>query len=134
MKTDNRKRAKNGKRTPTDKQIAFAKEYAVGDKASRLNATQSAVNVYPPKERRVAQVIGSENLAKPIVIKLIDEHLTKAGLTDKSVTEVHHRNMVQSKMLSVSQQAVRDYYTLKGHTADSVKSDTKIAFIINIDK
>lgn len=54
---------------PTLKQQRFAKIYA-----ETGNATEAAMQVYNPVNRNVAQGMGSENLAKPIVMAEVLTH------------------------------------------------------------
>lgn len=116
----------------TPKQRAFVQAYSdPTNKKTYLNGTQSAMVAYNATNN-VASSIATENLTKPVVKTSLELALSKAGLTDDVVTEIHKRNMLQTKSLSVSQQAVKDYYHLRGVTNKGKDtSKVNVAFIIN---
>ncbi len=119
-------RARNNVRIPTAKQKKFAKEYA-----KTLNATQSALKVYDTKDKRVAEVIGSENLSKPIIRLEIEKLLKANSIEIKDILEIHKRNMLQDKNFPTSQKAVSDFYEILGmKNTEKLANEVKIAFII----
>lgn len=125
-----RPRARNNKRVLTDKQKAFAQEYA-----KTLNGTQSALKVYDVSEakdpRNLASVIATENLAKPSVRAEIDRILSEVGVTLNDVVSIHKRNMIQEEHLPTSQRATEKFYELMGITeSESKKGNVNVAFII----
>ena len=127
------KRATNGKKIPTAKEKAFAKEYALGN--NKLNGTQSALKVYNTKSPNTANSIALANLSKPTVLNEIDRILEENNLTDDVVMKEHLKIIKQDKQLSPKVTAIGQYYTLKGYnTADKEKASTNIAFIINTGK
>ena len=75
------------------------------------------------KRRRLAAEntatqIGKENLRKPQISKYIDKVLADAGYTDKRVKLKHFENMMQSKSISASNQAIDMYYKAGGKYKD----------------
>lgn len=62
----------------TIKQKKFAESYL-----NTGNATEAAMQVYKPKSRATARVIGSENLTKPNIQRSIHEALEAQGLTNE---------------------------------------------------
>lgn len=114
------------RRIPTTKQKAFAKKYA-----ETMNATESAMQVYKPKNRLTAQVMGAENLTKPIIRQEIEALMNRNGVKIDDVLSIHKRNMLQSDNLPVSQKAVGDFYDILGvKTAPQDNNSVKVAFII----
>jgi len=125
------KRATNGKKLPTAKEKAFAKEYAV----NKHNGTQAVLKTYNTTDNKTASVIASENLAKPRVLNEIDKILTANHMDDEFVLKEHRKVIAQDKQLSSKMTGITQYYTLKGYnTADKEKASTNIAFIINTGK
>ena len=113
----------------TRKQQEYVQAYVGNDKETRLNGTKSALKAYNVKKNTTASSISTENLTKPLVRESIERALENSGLTDDVVTTIHTRNMKQSKHLSVSQQAVRDYYKLK-YGNNTQGSKLNVAFVI----
>ena len=81
---------------PTLKQKRFAKKYL-----ETGNATEAAMQNYNVKSREVAKVVGSENLTKPNVRKLIESYADKAALRIQELSE-------QGKHLPVALGASKD--------------------------
>ena len=69
-------------RKPTLKQKKFAKIYV-----ETGNATEAAMQVYNLKDRVVAKSVGPENLAKPCVIKLIEDQASAAMIDQIEIRE-----------------------------------------------
>lgn len=67
--------------TLTDQQMLFIEQYFI----CGLNATEAALAVYDTKDRHVAQVMGSENLSKPVIRARVDERLAQFQLTANEV-------------------------------------------------
>ena len=130
----NSPRSTNGKRLPTVKEKAFAKEYA-----RTLNGTESALAVYDIKGDKsvdaqgykTASAIATENLAKPRVRAEIEMLLNENNIEVSEVFNIHRRNMLQDKHLPTSQKAVDSFHEMLG-LKDTARSDNsvKIAFII----
>jgi hypothetical protein len=111
---------------PTTKQKRFAKVFA-----ATLNATEAAVQAYPDlKNRHVAQSVGSENLAKPVVRQEIEKILNAHGVTLSEILSIHRRNLLQDKHLPTSQKAAEDFYDLLGMRGNTDKPSINVAFII----
>jgi len=95
----------------TDKQAMFCEEYLVD-----LNATQAAIRA--GYSENSAQIIGFENLSKPIIQEYIQEHMdkrsTKLGITAEyvlnNIIEINDRCMQRSKVM------IRDGKTMKQKT------------------
>lgn len=115
-----------GKRI-TPKQKVFAEEFV-----KTRNATESAMRVYDTNDRKIAQNIGSENLAKPIIRREIEALLLKNGVRIDDILGIHSRNMLQDVHLPTSQKAVGDFYEILGmKSQDKPSGDVKIAFVIS---
>jgi hypothetical protein len=118
--------ASNKKRKLSNKQKAFARNYA-----KTLNATQSALASYETTDIRTAQNIGSENLSKPIVRQEIARLLESNNIELSSILSIHKRNMLQDDHLPTSQKAVSDFYEILGmKSTDKPSNEVKIAFVI----
>ena len=64
-----------------DQQRMFIEQYFING----LNATEAALAVYDTTDRHVAQVMGSENLSKPVIRARINERLDEFHLTANEV-------------------------------------------------
>lgn len=105
----------------------FAKSYA----KHKLNGTEAAMEVYNPANRNVANNIASDNLRKPIFLTAIIEELEKQGLNDEHISEVHKRNIDQSKNYAASNTGIEIYHKLKGNFAPERTEQIKLN--INVD-
>lgn len=65
----------------TDQQRLFVEQYFING----MNATEAALAVYDTTDRHVAQVMGSENLSKPVIRARINERLDQFHLTANEV-------------------------------------------------
>lgn len=65
----------------TDQQRLFIEQYFI----CGLNATEAALAVYDTTDRHVAQVMGSENLSKPVIRARVDERLAQFAITANEV-------------------------------------------------
>ena len=73
-------------RRPTLKQKAFIKEYVLG--ADRGNATEAIYKAgYKVVKRHTAEVIGSDNLRKPVIRGEIERLLAKTGLDEAGTVD-----------------------------------------------
>jgi len=78
------------KKKMTAKQTAFVKEYI-----TTLNATEAAMRAYDAKNRNVARVIGTENLAK--LSEPIAKVLEQQGLTNEYIAKKIKEKMEAKK-------------------------------------
>lgn len=127
-------RAKNGKKLPTNKQKKFAREYI-----KTLNGTQSALKVYNTKDSHSAQLIGSENLSKPVIQREIVRLMEEKGLTDDLLLKKHYQGLDANKLsehgeiedMPTRYKYLELAYKLKGYTeAEKSNGNTQIAIII----
>lgn len=115
-----------------ERKLSYKQKGFVKDLILTKNPTEAVRRNYDVVKDNTARVIAHENLTKHNVVRAIDKALTKAGLTDESVSLIHQRNLSQSDNLNVSQQAVRDYHSVKGNLDKNTdKSTVNVAFIIN---
>jgi hypothetical protein len=123
----NAPRDATNRRIPTAKQKQFAKVYA-----ETLNATEAAAQAYHLEDnRKLAGVIGSENLAKPAIRAEIEALLKEHSISVADVLTTHRRNMLQQKHLPTSQKAVETSLELLGLLGTQKQSGSvNVAFII----
>jgi len=129
--TKPRKRATNGKKTPTDKERAFAKSYV-----KTLNATKSYKEVYNTKTDNIhtVQQEASRTLSKPQVKREIVELMERKGLDDESLLQVHQEGLQSTRGdepdYSVRHKYLETAYKLKGYTdTDREKPPIQIAIV-----
>lgn len=123
---DTPKHKGNNKPKLTNKQKAFARNYA-----KSLNGTQSALASYETTDYKTANAIAVENLSKPIVRQEIARLLQSNNIEISEVLSIHKRNMLQDDHLPTSQKAVSDFYEILGmKSTEKPSNEVKIAFVI----
>ena len=120
------KKPLTGRRLPTMKQKEYIKQLIL-----TKNGTEAASRAYNVTKRETAGAIHNDNLQKPYIIDEIKRVCDSVGLDITSVLRIHKRNLTQSRNLSVSQTAVRDYYDIQGITKQhDNKTSVAIGLII----
>src|SRR3990167_9620300 len=71
---------------PKLKRLSVKEKKFVSKVVKTGNGTQSALEVYDTKDRKVAQVIASQNMSKPHIIEEIDKVLKKNNITLEGTT------------------------------------------------
>jgi len=118
-------------RTKTPRKLSLKQNGFVADTIITKNPTEAIVRNYNVKDRIVAKSMASENLAKPYIQEEINKKLEDSGLSIEHLTQIHRRNLDQSKQLGVSQSAVETGYKLHGLLRDKEdKGNTNIAIVI----
>lgn len=95
---------------PTKKQKGFVKDYL-----ETGNATEAAARNYNVKNRHVAQVIGDENMAKPVVQSLVEEMFP-----DSELYRLHREGLFDED-LGIRHKYLDTAYKIKGTYAPERK-------------
>lgn len=101
----------------TLKQQLFCKYYLEGSGNATEAVIKAGYNVSKKNgqpDRMLARNIASENLAKPGILKYIQERLEKSGFSDTCITRQHLFLINQFADLSVKAKAIDMYYKKTG--------------------
>lgn len=98
-----------------------AKQFAKVYIRNKFNGTKTALEVYDPKNKEVANAIASENLRKPLFQKAIEEELSEQGLTDEIVVKEQKKVIIQDKHLPSKNVAIDMYHKIRGNYAPEKK-------------
>lgn len=109
---------KTGKpRKLSKKQKGFIKDYI-----ETGNATEAAMRNYNVKDRLIARVVGSENLAKPYIANIIEETLGDDLLAEKHLALLNKRDVL-GEIDTIAVKAGLDMaYKIKGTYAPEKKA------------
>lgn len=95
---------------PTQKQKGWVKDYL-----ETGNATEAAARNYDVKNRHVAQNIGAENMAKPVVQSLVEEMFP-----DSELYKLHREGLFDED-LAIRHKYLDTAYKIKGNYAPEKK-------------
>lgn len=108
-----------------------AKILAKGYIDNNFNATKTIKSFEPNINNKVAQLKGHRMINSEVFKKSLKEIMTEKGLTDELITEIHERNLKQSKSIPASNEAINIYHKLEGNYAPERKISTNLNVNIN---
>lgn len=103
----------------------MAKEYI----KQGYNASATIKKLEPHLKPATAKLKAHRMITSEIFKKSLAEVMEEKGLTDEVVSQIHERNLKQSKSLPASNEAINIYHKLKGNFAP----EKKLTLNINVN-